>query len=145
MTNKEKYINAFVEGLEMDAEKVIGVEIVPEAIENAKKNAKLNGIENAEFICGTASAAAKILYDKGTRADVVVVDPPRKGLTEDLIETICTGFAPQRVVYVSCDPATLARDLKEFVAKGYAPKIIQPVDLFPRTAHVETVVLLEKE
>ena len=127
------------------AKKVIGVEIVPEAIENAKKNAKLNGIENAEFICGTASAAAKILYDKGTRADVVVVDPPRKGLTEDLIETICTGFAPQRVVYVSCDPATLARDLKQFVAKGYAPKIIQPVDLFPRTAHVETVVLLEKE
>ncbi len=127
------------------AKKVIGVEIVPEAIENAKKNAKLNGIENAEFICDTASAAAKILYDKGTRADVVVVDPPRKGLTPDLIETICTGFAPQRVVYVSCDPATLARDLKEFVQKGYQPRKIQPVDLFPRTAHVETVVLLEKE
>ena len=127
------------------AKKVIGVEIVPQAIENAKENAKLNNIENVEFICDTAANSAKVLYEKGIRADVIVVDPPRKGLTEDLINTICNDFAPETVVYVSCDPATLARDLKVFEELGYKTKQVQPVDMFPRTAHVETVVLLEEE
>ena len=127
------------------AKKVIGVEIVPQAIENAKENAKLNGITNAEFICDTAANAAKQLADKNIKADVVIVDPPRKGLTNDLIDTICNDFSPERVVYVSCDPGTLARDLKVFEELGYKTKQVQPVDMFPRTAHVETVVLLEKE
>ncbi len=128
-----------------NAKKVIGVEIVPQAIENAKENAKLNSITNAEFICDTAANSAKELAKKGIKADVVVVDPPRKGLTNDLIDTICNDFSPERVVYVSCDPATLARDLKVFEELGYKTKQVQPVDMFPRTAHVETVVLLEKE
>ena len=127
-----------------EAKKVIGVEIVPQAIENAKENAKINGIENAEFICDTAANAAKILYDKDVHADVVVLDPPRKGATPDLIDTVCNGFAPETVVYVSCDPATLARDLKVFAEYGYKIGRIQPVDLFPRTAHVETVALLSR-
>lgn len=127
-----------------DAKKIIGVEIVPEAIENAKENARMNGIENAEFICDTAANAAKILYDKDAHADVVILDPPRKGATPDLIDTICNGFSPETVVYVSCDPATLARDLKIFSEFGYKTEKIQPVDLFPRTAHVETVCLLTK-
>ena len=127
-----------------DAKKIIGVEIVPEAIENAKENARMNGIENAEFICDTAANAAKILYDKDAHADVVILDPPRKGATPDLIDTICNGFSPETVVYVSCDPATLARDLKIFSEFGYKTEKIQPVDLFPRTAHVESVVLLTK-
>lgn len=127
-----------------DAKKIIGVEIVPEAIENAKENARMNGIENAEFICDTAANAAKILYDKDAHADVVILDPPRKGATPDLIDTICNGFSPETVVYVSCDPATLARDLKIFSEFGYKTEKIQPVDLFPRTAHVENVVLIKK-
>lgn len=128
--------------LAREAKKVIGVEIVPQAIENAKENAELNGIKNAEFICDTAANAAKILYDKGAYADIVILDPPRKGTTPELIDTICNGFSPKTVVYVSCDPATLARDLKVFTEFGYKTEKIQPVDLFPRTAHVETVVLL---
>ena len=130
--------------LAREAKKVIGVEIVPQAIENAKENARLNGIENAEFICDTAANAAKILYDKGIYADIVILDPPRKGATPELIDTICNGFSPKTVVYVSCDPATLARDLKVFTEYGYKTEKIQPVDLFPRTAHVECVVMLTK-
>ena len=124
------------------AKKIIGVEIVPQAIENAKENAKMNGIDNAEFICDSAANAAKMLYDKGIHADVVLLDPPRKGATPDLIDTVCNSFAPETVVYVSCDPATLARDLKIFAEYGYKTDKIQPVDLFPRTSHVETVVLI---
>ena len=126
------------------AKKIIGVEIVPQAIENAKENAKMNGIDNAEFICDSAANAAKMLYDKGIHADVVLLDPPRKGATPDLIDTVCNSFAPETVVYVSCDPATLARDLKIFAEYGYKTDKIQPVDLFPRTSHVETVCLLSK-
>ncbi|MBQ5590224.1 MAG: 23S rRNA (uracil(1939)-C(5))-methyltransferase RlmD [Clostridia bacterium] len=128
-----------------ETKQVIGVEIVPEAIENAKENAKLNGITNARFICDTAANAAKKLADEKTKVDVVVVDPPRKGLTNDLIDTICNDFSPERVVYVSCDPGTLARDLKIFDELGYKTQKIQPVDLFPRTAHVETVCLMERK
>ena len=126
------------------AKKIIGVEIVPQAIENAKENAKMNGIDNAEFICDSAANAAKMMYDKGIHADVVLLDPPRKGATPDLIDTVCNSFAPETVVYVSCDPATLARDLKIFAEYGYKTDKIQPVDLFPRTSHVETVCLLSK-
>ena len=123
------------------AKKAIGVEIVPQAIEDAKFNAAQNGMENAEFFCMDAGQAAKMLADRRTRPDVIVVDPPRKGVSADVIEVIGT-MAPQRVVYVSCDPATLARDLKLLTAAGYTPQTAEAFDLFPRCAHVETVVLL---
>ncbi len=127
-----------------ECKELIGIEIIPQAIENAKENAKNNGIENARFICGDAQKAAQELEHKGVTPDVIVVDPPRKGLTEKLIDTI-VAMSPKRVVYVSCDPATLGRDLKQFEDNNYSVKEITPVDLFPRTAHVESVALLEKE
>ena len=125
------------------AKKAIGVEIVPQAIEDAKFNAAQNGMENAEFFCMDAGQAAKMLADRRIRPDVIVVDPPRKGVSADVIEAIRT-MAPQRVVYVSCDPATLARDLKLLTAAGYTPQTAEAFDLFPRCAHVETVCLLSK-
>ena len=125
------------------AKKAIGVEIVPQAIEDAKFNAAQNGMENAEFFCMDAGQAAKMLADRRTRPNVIVVDPPRKGVSADVIEAIGT-MAPQRVVYVSCDPATLARDLKLLTAAGYTLQTAEAFDLFPRCAHVETVVLLSK-
>lgn len=123
------------------AKKAIGVEIVPQAIEDAKFNAAQNGMENAEFFCMDAGQAAKMLADRRTRPNVIVVDPPRKGVSADVIEAIGT-MAPQRVVYVSCDPATLARDLKLLTAAGYTLQTAEAFDLFPRCAHVETVCLL---
>ena len=140
------YCGAGTIGLSMafDAESIIGVEIIPEAIKDAKFNAKENGIENAEFICGDASAAAKQLSDRKIKPDVVIVDQPRKGCSEELIKTISEDFRPERVVYVSCDPATLARDIKIFTECGYILIEYTPVDLFPRTSHVETVALLCK-
>ena len=126
------------------AKKAIGVEIVPQAIEDAKFNAAQNGMENAEFFCMDAGQAAKMLADRRTRPDVIVVDPPRKGVSADVIEAI-SAMAPQRVVYVSCDPATLARDLKLLTAAGYTLQTVEAFDLFPRCAHVETVVLLSRE
>ena len=125
------------------AKKAIGVEIVPQAIEDAKFNAAQNGMENAEFFCMDAGQAAKMLADRRTRPNVIVVDPPRKGVSADVIEAIGT-MAPQRVVYVSCDPATLARDLKLLTAAGYTLQTAEAFDLFPRCAHVETVCLLSK-
>ena len=125
------------------AKKAIGVEIVPQAIEDAKFNAAQNGMENAEFFCMDAGQAAKMLADRRTRPDVIVVDPPRKGVSSDVIEAI-SAMAPQRVVYVSCDPATLARDLKLLTAAGYTLQTAEAFDLFPRCAHVETVCLLSK-
>lgn len=125
------------------AGKVIGVEIVEAAVENARQNAVENGIGNAEFLCGDAEKAARLLEERGEKPDVIVIDPPRKGCTPDLIETI-TRFAPQRVVYVSCDPATLARDLKLFASFGYPPVELTPVDMFPATAHVESVCLMTR-
>ena len=122
-----------------------GVEIVADAVEDARRNAAANGVTNATFLCGDAADAAARLKADGVKADVVLVDPPRKGLSEQLIETIA-DLDPQRVVYISCDPATLARDCARFADKGWhiaAP--VRPVDLFPRTAHVESVVLLTKE
>ena len=125
------------------ARRAIGAEIVPEAIEDARENAARNGVQNAEFFCGDASAVAARLAEEGLRPDVVVVDPPRKGLAEDVVETIA-AMGPERVVYVSCDPGTLGRDVKRFAALGYEARRCAAVDLFPRTAHVETVLLLTR-
>ena len=125
------------------AKQVIGVEAVPEAVEDAKRNAALNRITNARFLCGDAALAARQLAEEGVQPDVIVLDPPRKGCDVHLIDTV-VNMAPRRVVYVSCDPATLARDLKLFGEKGYETREATPVDLFPRTGHVETVALLSR-
>lgn len=125
------------------AGKVIGVEVIPQAVEDARDNAKRNGIENAEFFCGDAGQAALELEKQGIRPDVVVVDPPRKGLNADTIEAL-GRFAPKRIVYVSCDPATLARDVGLLKEKGYHLQTTQAADLFPRCAHVESVVCLSR-
>lgn len=125
------------------AKRVIGAEIIEDAIINARKNAERNGIKNAEFICADASKAAKELKNSALHPDVIVVDPPRKGLKPDVIETI-SEMNPHRVVYVSCDSATLARDLKIFSALGYETKKAVAVDMFPCCAHVESVVLLSR-
>lgn len=140
------YCGAGTIGLSMadEAENIIGVEIVPEAVEDAKFNASNNRIENARFICADATVAATKLAQEGIKTDVVIVDPPRKGCTEELINTIANDFKPERVVYVSCDVATLARDIKIFESLGYKLTEYTPVDLFPRTAHVETVALLSQ-
>ena len=137
------YCGAGTIGLSMAgmARRLLGVEIVPQAVENARENARLNGIENAEFFCGDAGEAARMLAERGERLDVIVLDPPRKGCSPDLVRTVAE-FGPKRIVYVSCDPATLARDLKLFAELGYPPVEAMPVDMFPGTAHVETVVLL---
>ena len=123
-----------------DVKRLVGVEIVPQAIEDAKINAKVNGIENAEFYCGDAAEVAKKLDIK---PDVVIVDPPRKGMAESLIDTV-VSMEPSRIVYISCDPATLARDCARFASYGYRTLRARPIDMFPRTAHVETVALLAK-
>ena len=107
------------------AKRVIGGEIVPEAIDNARENARRNGVANAEFFCGDAGEIAAHLASEDLRPDVVVVDPPRKGLGEEVIAAVA-GMAPERVVYVSCDPATLARDVKRFSALGYAAARVRP-------------------
>ena len=125
------------------AGRVIGAEIIPEAIENAKKNADNNGIKNAEFICADASEAAENFLRNGISPEVVVTDPPRKGMSEDAIRAIC-GMKPERVVYVSCNPATLARDIAVFGEHGYELKEATAVDMFPRTVHVESVALLAR-
>ena len=126
------------------AGKVIGVEVVPQAVEDARDNAVRNGIENAEFFCGDAGEAALALETKGIRPDVVVVDPPRKGLNAEAIEAMAK-MSPRRIVYVSCDPATLARDVALLKQKGYAVQNAMAADLFPRCAHVETVVCLSRK
>jgi 23S rRNA (uracil1939-C5)-methyltransferase len=148
------------------AGKVYGVEIVPEAIEDAKKNAVRNGIENAEFFCGKAEEVLPEFYEKEQKGqgddaditshesaavvggsalhpDVIVVDPPRKGCDEKCLETMLK-MSPDRIVYVSCDSATLARDLRILADGGYSLKAICPCDMFPWSSHVETVVLLTK-
>jgi 23S rRNA (uracil1939-C5)-methyltransferase len=120
------------------AKKVYGVEVVPEAIEDAKRNAELNGITNVEFAVGEAEAVIPKWYEQGIHADCIVVDPPRKGCDETLLQTII-AMKPKRVVYVSCNPATLARDLRILEDGGYQTIEVQPVDMFPHTAHVECV------
>ena len=126
------------------AGRVIGAEIVPEAIEDAKANAARNGVSNAEFFCGDAGEIAHKLAAEGVRPDVICVDPPRKGLAAQVTDLLA-DMAPERIVYVSCDPATLARDVKRLGERGYAVKRAEAVDLFPRTQHVETVVLLNRK
>lgn len=123
---------------------VWGAEVVPQAVDDAIANAQRNHIENARFLCADAGEAARYLEGEGGRPDVVCVDPPRKGLAEDVVDTIA-DMGPQRVVYVSCDPGTLGRDVKRFAGRGYTLKKAVAVDMFPRTAHVETVVLLSRE
>lgn len=137
------YCGAGTIGLSLadEAKNIIGVEIIPEAVEDAKFNAKNGGIKNAEFICDDAAGAAKVLEKRGLKPDVVIVDPPRKGCSEELLNTVATAFSPERLVYVSCDPATLARDVKILDLLGYKLKEYTPFDLFPRTSHVETAAL----
>ena len=136
--------------LAQKAGKVYGVEIVPQAIEDARRNAELNGIKNAEFFVGKAEEVLPAFYEQKraegsaeTHADVIVVDPPRKGCDGKLLDTI-VKMAPEKVVYVSCDPATLARDLKILCANGYELVKVRPVDQFPMSVHVETVCCLHR-
>ena len=126
------------------AGRVIGVEVIPQAVEDARDNARHNGIENVEFFCGDAGAAALDLEQKGILPDVVIVDPPRKGLNADTIEAL-HRMGPRRIVYVSCDPATLARDVALLKARGYKLQNALAADLFPRCAHVESIVTMIKE
>lgn len=139
------YCGAGTIGLSMarQAESIIGVEIVEDAIKDAEINARENGITNARFICADAAQAAQTLKTEGIKPDVVIVDPPRKGCSEELINTICGDFSPERIVYISCDPATLARDTALIENSGYHLQEYTPFDLFPGTAHVETVALFK--
>ncbi len=132
--------------LARSAKHVYGIEIVKQAVDDAKDNAALNNITNATFIEGAAELTVSKLLDKdpGAKADVVVVDPPRKGLEINVIDTI-TGMQPDRVVYVSCEPSTLARDVAEFARRGYELKRARCTDMFPHSFHVETVCLLSKK
>ena len=130
--------------LAQKAKKVYGVEIVPQAIDDARNNAKINGFTNAEFFVGKAEEVLPEQYEKyNVYADVIVVDPPRKGCDETLLNTM-VKMKPERIVYVSCDSATLARDLKYLCENGYEVKKVKPVDQFPHTVHVECVVALER-
>lgn len=126
------------------AKQVIGAEIVPQAIADARENALRNGFSNTEFLCADARIAAETLVHRGIHPDVICVDPPRKGLSNQVIDTVCY-MAPKRVVYVSCDPATLARDLKRFSNQGFRIEKAVAIDLFCRTAHVETVCLMSRK
>ncbi|QKS70468.1 23S rRNA (uracil(1939)-C(5))-methyltransferase RlmD [Paenalkalicoccus suaedae] len=148
LTGKETVIDAYCGigtislFLAQQAKQVYGVEIVPEAIEDAKRNAKLNHIENADFFVGEAEKVMPWWQAQGIQPDVIVVDPPRKGCEESLLDTMVT-MKPERIIYVSCNPATLARDVKHLVANGYELKQVQPVDMFPHTGHVECVALVK--
>jgi 23S rRNA (uracil1939-C5)-methyltransferase len=125
------------------AGKVYGVELVEDAVRDARRNAEENGIRNVEFVHGEAEKLIAEMYDRGIKADVVVVDPPRKGCDVRLLETLVT-MQPKRIVYVSCNPSTLARDLGYLSERGYKALEAQPVDMFPWTAHVECVTLMSK-
>ena len=120
---------------------VTGIEVVPESIENAKENAELNSITNAEFFCGKSEDVLPALLKEGTRPDIVVLDPPRKGCEKSLLDAIST-VNPEKIIYVSCDCATMARDLKILCENGYTLKEATAFDQFPQTCHVECVVRL---
>ena len=120
---------------------VVGIEVVPEAVENAKANADRNGIENASFLCAPAEEALPKLVAEGQTIDCLTVDPPRKGCDPQVIDAILASGA-RRMVYISCNPATLARDVKRLTAGGFTVEAVQPVDMFPRCGHVETVCCL---
>lgn len=130
--------------LAQKAKKVYGIEIVEDAIKDAKRNAKINNMDNVEFYVGKAEEVVPKMYQEGKRANVVVVDPPRKGCDEKVLDTI-VSMEPDRVVYVSCNPSTLARDLAYLNERGYKCHEIQPVDMFPHSVHVENVAWLSKE
>lgn len=123
---------------------IVGVEIISDAVMDAQKNAERNSVDNAKFYCGDASDAFRIIETSGAENPLVIVDPPRKGLAEKLIDDIAT-HSVNHVLYISCNPETMARDLVRFVEYGYAPQSVQPVDMFPRTSHVETVALLSRQ
>ena len=125
------------------AARVIGIEIIPDAVRNASNNAKRNGISNTEFLCEDAGAAAKRFAEQGIHPDVIMLDPPRKGIMASTVDAICR-MAPSRIVYISCNPATLSRDLHNLCQKGYKLSSCQAADLFPRCKHVETVVLMSR-
>ena len=127
-----------------NAKKIVGVEVVEEAKENAKENAKINGLKNCEYHCGEAESLAPILVEKGLKPDIVFLDPPRKGCDKKLLDTIA-GVGAEKIVYISCKPSTLARDLNYLEENGYKVKKVCPVDMFPRTPHVECCVLLCRE
>ena len=126
------------------AKKVYGIEIVEEAIKDAKRNAEINNLDNVEFYVGKAEDVVPKMYKQGKRANVVVVDPPRKGCDEKVLDTI-VSMQPDRVVYVSCNPSTLARDLAYLNEKGYKSLEVQPVDMFPHSVHIENVALIVKD
>lgn len=129
--------------LSQKAKKVYGVEIIPQAIENANINAKENNVDNVEFFVGESEVIIPDLINKGVKADVVVVDPPRKGCDVKLLNAI-TNINAERIVYVSCDPSTLARDLAILEKNGYKTIEVQPVDMFPQTTHIENVAMIVK-
>ena len=139
------YCGAGTIGLSMagKAKHITGAEIIPQAVENAKLNARENGIENADFICADAGQAAKLLCDKGRAPDVIITDPPRKGCDALTLDSI-VKMSPKRVVMVSCNPATAARDCRCLADKGYELQKVRAVDLFPGTGHVECVCLMER-
>lgn len=130
--------------LSQKAKHVVGVEVVADAICDAKRNAEINGVSNVEFLVGEAEKVIPELYAQGVKADVVVVDPPRKGCDQLLLNTL-VEMQPQRIVYVSCNPSTLARDLKYLTEHGFEAKEVQPVDMFPWTGHVEAVAWIERK
>lgn len=148
LTGKETVIDAYCGigtislFLAKEAKHVYGVEVVPEAVSDAQRNAKLNHVENATFVVGEAEGVMPWWQAQGIRADVIVVDPPRKGCDEKLLKTMAM-MKPERIVYVSCNPASLARDLKYLKENGFEVKEVQPVDMFPQTGHIENVVALE--
>ena len=139
------YCGAGTIGLSMASKikKLIGVEIIPQAVENAKENAVRSSIHNAEFICADAGQAAAKLTLKGIKPDIVILDPPRKGCDSSAIDAV-SKMSPDKIIMISCNPATAARDCSLFEQKGYVTRKVQPFDLFPRTVHVECVVLLSK-
>lgn len=139
------YCGAGTIGLSManKVKKVIGVEIIPEAIEDAKENAKRNNIENCEFYCGDAKDAVKILRDSGITPDAVILDPPRKGCDKEVLQCVAE-MNPKKIIYVSCDVSTQARDCAILSELGFVTREVTPVDMFPRTAHTESVALLEE-
>lgn len=142
------YCGAGTIGLSMVREKpgcqLVGVEVVEAAVENARRNAHRAGIHNARFLAGDAGAAAAQLFAEGLHPNVVVVDPPRKGCDQPTLETL-VQMMPARIVYVSCNPATMARDVAWLTAQSYSPQVVQPVDMFPRTNHVESICLLTRK